>query len=156
MSTPQSKRELISTRIKQALEKATTDLPVEPTGDEGLKRIEATFLPKMQAAANCADLPEPEAAQGLANYLKFGLRRLLRPMWDRQTTYNSTTAQAIEQLMNCLIDMKREQTNLYLKTLRHSEEKFQGLIRLVEEEISARDRRIEELSEELSRLRNGK
>jgi hypothetical protein len=152
LSTPQSKQQLISTRIRQALQKATTDLPVEPAGDEGLRRIEASLLPRMYEAANCADLPEPQAAQGFLNYVKYVLRRLLRPMWDRQTAYNSANAQAVEQLMNCLIDAKREQTNLYLRTLRHSEEKFEGLVRLVEEEIIARDCRIEELEQELSRL----
>jgi hypothetical protein len=153
LSTPQSKQQLISTRIRQALQKASTELPVEPAGDEGLRRIEASLLPKLYEAANCADLPEPEAAQGFSNYVKFGLRRLLRPMWDRQTAYNSANAQAIEQLMNCLIDTKREQTNLYLRTLRHSEEKFEGLVRLVEEEIAARDHRIEQLESEVSRLK---
>jgi hypothetical protein len=153
LSTPQSKQQLISTRIRQALQKASTELPVEPAGDERLKRIEASLLPRMYESANCADLPEPEAGQGLSNYVKYSLRRLLRPMWDRQAAYNAANAQAIEQLENCLIDTKREQTNLYLRTLRHSEERFEGLVRLVEEEIAARDHRIEQLEVEVARLK---
>ncbi len=153
LSTPQSKQQLISTKIRQALQNASTEQPVEPTGDEGLRRIEASLLPRLYESASGADLPEPEAARGLANYVKQGLRRLLRPMWDRQTAYNTANAQAIEQLMNCVLDTKREQTNLYLRTLRHSEEKFAGLLGLVEEEIAARDRRIEQLEADLSRLK---
>ncbi len=172
MSTP-AKQQLISARIREALKKysppAADKRPRQaketpskteavPTGaafqDGNLGGDLEAKLTELSTLSYAGDLAESAAKKGSLNYVKEVLRRLLRPMWERQTNYNLVNQSIVQELTKSLIEIKQDQTNLYLRTLRYHEEKFEGLIGLIDEEISERDRRIEILEEKLAKLEN--
>jgi hypothetical protein len=150
----QSKQELISARIRESL------LHDQSRADEtgGKPELTADSLPnqyqstKLFDLANAYDNVGTAAGKGFLNYLKQGIRRVFRPIWERQTAYNLANAKLIEQTIQSIAELRVQQTNLYLRTLRSFEEGMEGLVGLVEEEITSRDRRIEDLEKKLSEL----
>jgi len=108
-------------------------------------------LKKMLETTDVNQSLESEAKDGFANQAKQYIRKLIRPMFTFQTAHNQATAELTSEIINLINYNERQQTNLYLRSVRHFEEKLGLLlssIECLEGELQSRDRLINDLQAE--------
>ncbi|MDR3616092.1 MAG: hypothetical protein P4L53_21215 [Candidatus Obscuribacterales bacterium] len=116
-------------------------------------------LKKMLATTDVNQSLESEAKDGFANQAKQYLRKLIRPMFTFQTAHNRATAELTSEIINLINYNERQQTNLYLRSVRHFEEKLGLLlssIECLEGELQSRDSLITDLQARLQKLESQK
>lgn len=111
------------------------------------------LLKTLEEQAHAAHVEEAQPAErGMSQTVKTVLRRLIRPIWERQTSYNLANAHLGTKFSELWLETQEQQSNLYLRSLQLAEEKLNGLLRLIDEELSARDQLIDDLDKRLRRI----
>ncbi len=112
------------------------------------------LLKTLEEQAHAAHVEETHSAgeRGISQIIKTVLRRLLRPIWERQTSYNLANAHLGTKFSELWLETQEQQSNLYLRSLQLGEEKLNGLLRLIDEELSTRDQLIDDLDKRLRRI----
>jgi Flp pilus assembly secretin CpaC len=116
-------------------------------------------LKKMLENSDVNQSLESEAKDGLANQAKQYVRKLLRPMFTFQTAHNRANAELSSEIINLINYNERQQTNLYLRSVRHFEEKLGLLlssIECLEGELQSRDTLITDLKARIQNLESQK
>jgi hypothetical protein len=90
--------------------------------------------------------------RGPVKTVKRVVRRLMRPFWDRQTTYNLANAELVDRFARLFSTIEERPTNLYLRAIHIAEDKLNGLTRLMRHELAARDSKINDLEARLQKI----
>lgn len=162
-SLAENRQHLIAKRIRAMLtEQDVASLMPEEAAHAVPNQTEIAIqaaLKKMVETADVNQSLESEAKAGFANQAKQYIRKLIRPMFSFQTAHNQATAELSSQILSLINYNERQQTNLYLRSVRHFEEKLTLLlssIECLEDELQSRDSLITELQNRIQKLESQK
>jgi len=152
----ESRASLLSQEIRAALQESEGSSPQDAaTVSELATRLNDvhSLLQSLKIHAQSGTITdEAPKERGPVKTVKRVVRRLMRPFWDRQTTYNLANAELADKLAHMLSTIGERPTNLYLRAIHIAEEKLNGLTRLMRHELAARDQKISELEERLKKI----
>lgn len=162
-SLTENTQHLISKRIKALMNStdASQLFPDEPSHtipNQTEIAIRAAHRQMLETADVNQSL-DSETKNGLANQVKQYIRKLIRPMFSFQSAHNQAAVELTSQILSLINYNERQQTNLYLRSVRHFEEKLTVLlssIESLEEELQSRDSLIRELQSRVQKLESQK
>lgn len=162
-SLTENSQHLIAKRIKELMKQSDSapliTQDIKHTVPNQTEIAIQAALKKMLETSDVNQSLESESKDGFANQAKQYIRKLIRPMFTFQTAHNQATAELTSEIINLINYNERQQTNLYLRSVRHFEEKLGLLLSSIESlegELQSRDNLITDLQARIQKLESPK